>query len=74
MIEFTCPSMGYTVHVESRELISAHRTARGAIGYARCACGGLTVLSATGAGPGGWEAVSHAVGSLVRNATAPAAA
>jgi hypothetical protein len=74
MIEFTCPDIGYTVHVEPRGLISAHRTAKGAVGYARCACGGLTVLSATGAGPGGWEAVSHGVGPLVRDATAPAAA
>jgi hypothetical protein len=74
MIEFTCPSTGHTVHVEPRGLLSAHRTARGAIGYARCDCGGLTVLSATGVGPGGWEAVSHGGGPLLRNATAPAAA
>lgn len=61
---FICPTTGVTIALDDAHVLSTHRSATGGVAYARCACGGLAVVTTQG-GTGPWTLVAHSSGSTV---------
>jgi hypothetical protein len=71
MLELTCTTLGTAYATHGCDLLSTHRTATGATGYARCVCGGTVVVSHDGHR---WHQMGHASGPRTPTAAVRGAA